>query len=393
MKYFFRTTLYAMGRLCRQSWLLAGLALLCFLTPVALGQAVEDSFSQGVAFEGITLALAGEEDDAYLPMARELLGSMEELQRYVTFPVMSQEEALQALEAGSVTAVLAVPDSLVEGILSGENPDVVVYVNEEQPLEGLLLYWVGRSATDLLSAVQAGIYSVERSYAAAPPEGLAKWEMLRDINLVYIGWTLERQSVFETVPLSAVGSMDVKEHYSISLLAWLALSMAPVFCVLLDPKRLAPRRRLRALGYGAAVGYFSDFTACAALLFALVAVPLAVLRGPAGLWAAIVFALFCGSFGCLCCLLTGNAARCGALSFLVSLGALALSGGIVPPVMLPDTLRRLLYLSPVTWLRDAVPGHGCPGSSVALLLLSLALMTGLSLLLYRRQLDAGEASE
>lgn len=399
MIHYLRSTLYALGKLCRQSVLLAGLALLCLMAPLLLGSAVEESFSQGVEFEGITLALTCGEEEENLHLVRQFLNSMEDMSRYVTFRSMEQSLAMEALEKGEVTAVLYVPWEFVLGIMSGENPDIIVYVNEDQPLESLLLYWVGQSAADMLASVQAGIYSVQNSHAANPPEHLSRSDMIDQINLVYINWTLNRQSVFQTVPLSAAGSLPVKVHYQLSLLSWLALSMAPVLCVLFDPKRLASRKRLRVLGYSEKSCYFSDFTACAMVLFAMTVVPLTFMEGgtvTGGILTALIFALLCAGFGCLFCLLTGNSARCGALSFLISLAALALSGGIVPPVMLPETLRNLQWLSPVTWLRDlaaAILGYEGSISSAVCLIVSLLGLTALNLLLYRRRMDAGEVAQ
>ncbi len=397
MKCFLRSTRYALGKLCRQSVLLAGLALLCFLAPLFLGQAAQNALSSGVEFEGITLALTCGEGEEFLELAQEMLNSMEDMRRYVTFLSMEQSQALEALEAGEVTAVLHVPWSLVSGVLSGENPDVTIYVNEQQPLESLLLYWVGQSAADLLSAAQSGIYSVQRSYQAQPPEGLSYSDMIRQINLVYIRWTMERQSIFQTVPLQAAGTLPVATHYRLSLIAWLAMSLAPVFCTLFEPGRMAARKRLRTLGYGAAGCCISDLSACCCLLFCIIAPALLWDSSVAGgLLAAGAFALLCGSFGGLCCLLTGSAGRCGSLSFLLSLAALALSGGILPPAMLPQTLRQLQWLSPVTWLRDIAAGamgYHCPLSSMLLSAGALAGMAGLCLLLYHRRMEAGEVSQ
>ncbi len=390
MGYFFRTTQYALGKLCRQLWLLAGLALLCLLAPGLLGRAAEAAFSSGVEFGGISLALTVGEEDEALALAEGLLNSMEDMSRYVTFLAMEKDAAMAALDRGEVTAVLYVPWSLVKGILSGENPDIVVYINEDQPLEGLLLYWVGQSAADLLSAVQAGIYAVADSWDTGPPEGLSRGDMIQQINLVYIRWTLGRQSLFETVPLSAVGTMQVSEHYQLSLLAWLAMSLAPVFCAILEPERLAARRRLRTLGRGAGVCFLGDLTACCLVLFGLLLGPMVLLG--CGVVTAAVYALVCGSFGCLCCLITGDSARCGALSFLSALCFLALAGGIVPPLMLPNTLRQLQSLSPITWLRQlaGIPlGYPCPKTALLLIPTTAALLL-LSKKLYERHMEGKE---
>ena len=70
--------------------------------------------------------------------------------------------------------------------------------------------------------------------------------------------------------------------------------------------------------------------------------------GTAAVWAA-----FFAAWAAACALLTRSAAGCGGLSFLLALGMLAASGGIVPPVLLPETLRRMGNFSPVSWMRAA----------------------------------------
>jgi len=64
--------------------------------------------------------------------------------------------------------------------------------------------------------------------------------------------------------------------------------------------------------------------------------------------------------------------------------------------MLPQTLRELQWLSPVTWLRDlaaAMLGYEGSISSAVCLIVSLLGLTALNLLLYRRRMDAGEVAQ
>lgn len=106
-------------------------------------------------------------------------------------------------------------------------------------------------------------------------------------------------------------------------------------------------------------------------------------------------AAYCSLFCAVCCLLSGSAAGCGALSFSLALVWLALAGGIVPPVLLPAGLREAVRLSPVTWLMELTAwpmGYPPVPASWAGLLLSSAGMAGLSLILYRRRTGWQEVS-
>ena len=102
----------------------------------------------------------------------------------------------------------------------------------------------------------------------------------------------------------------------------------------------------------------------------------------------------CGAFGTVCCLLTANTGSCGMLSFLSALVFLFLGGGVLPPVLLPRTLQKLMVLSPVTWLRSTLalaveeyelsPGYALAAGIAGLV---LAILGGV---LYCRRAEAGE---
>lgn len=150
------------------------------------------------------------------------------------------------------------------------------------------------------------------------------------------------------------------------------------------------------MGRGVCAGYFSAvFAGLPVLLLPLV--PALLLTGagrlPLLLGAAVLMALFCSLVCALCCLAAGSAAGCGMLSFGISLLSLALAGGIVPPVLLPGPVRRLTWLSPVTWLSRLAAGamgYPVPASAWAGLALGGLGMLILSLALYRRRVDRQE---
>ena len=78
LRFWNKITGMALGKLCRQPWLLAGLTRLCFLLPLIIGPAAEEALSQGVSFSGITLAVAAPEGDSAPQLLEKLLPKMEE---------------------------------------------------------------------------------------------------------------------------------------------------------------------------------------------------------------------------------------------------------------------------------------------------------------------------
>lgn len=386
------------GGFCRRHWPLAGLVLLYLLLPLGAGQAAGHLLSQGVDFQGVTLAVTAPEGDGVPRQLEQYMGNMEDIAQYCRILAMGEEEALDALRRGEVTAVLALPKDFIHGVMRGTNPDLRLIVAGDRPLESLLLLWVGQSASDILAAFQSGVYAVLDLYEEAPPPGLDRDRVVLDINLRYIQLALDRGGLFRTEALSATGVLPVSLHYALALICYLALAAAPLFLPLYSGSRITFQRRLRCAGRGVAAGYFSAvFTGTGVLLLLLAPALLLTEEGSvsARMAAALGMALFCALFSSVCCLALRSAASCGAVSFLAALLALALAGGIVPGALLPAGVRRLSPLSPVTWLMRlaALPmGYDLPLSSLAGLLLAGSGMLGAALALYRRRANCQEVA-
>lgn len=295
-----------------------------------------------------------------------------------------------------MTAVLALPEDFIQGVMRGDNPDLRLIVSGDRPLEPLLLLWVGQSASDILSAFQGGVYAVLELYEEDPPPGLTRDQVVLDINLRYIRLALGRGGLFHTEEVSATRALPIPLHYGLALLAYLALSAAPLSAPIYSGSWLSFQRRLRCVGRGTAGGYFGGVLAGGLALFLLLAPGLAGL-GRGGILplvgAALAMALYCSLFCGLCCLLTEGTAGCGTASFALALAFLALAGGIVPPVLMPAGLQRLIGLSPVTWLMELAAwamGYEVPPATWLCLALSALGMAALSLALYQRRTDRQE---
>ena len=141
---------------------------------------------------------------------------------------MEPDEARAALEAGEVTAVLLLPEGFLDSVLSGENLPVTLLTSRARPLESWLVQWLGQSVSRMLAAAQAGIYTVSERYHAAGVTEPGEEEMLLQVNLAYLGWVSGREELYDSVTVSATGTLSVTHHYALSALAYLPLLAAPL---------------------------------------------------------------------------------------------------------------------------------------------------------------------
>lgn len=384
--FFLKLTGITLGRLCRRRMLLAGVTLLCVFLPLFLGPAAQDALSGGVEFEGISLAVTAPEGDPVPEQMESLLSQMRDISQYCRVSAMEYENALECLETGEISAILVLPENFLSGVMDGTNPDIGLIVAPDRPLEGLLTLWVGQSTSDLLAAVQAGVYGVLDLYGQYPGAELSYQDVMVQINLRYINWTLGRQDMFRVRQVSAVREMTIGQHYGLSLLCFLVLSMAAFFLPAYDHRWLVSRNRLRAAGRGWMGGFFTAVSSCTLVITSVLTAALALLTESgifALLPAALICGFFCAAFVSLCCLLTDRDGDCAMLSFGLSLILLGLSGGILPPAMMPLSLRPWMDWSPVTRMRSLMAFHGTEDAVFLLTAAGVLLVPGM--ILYRHR--------
>ena len=269
VRFFSKSLGTVLRRLCRKGLVLLLLTCLVVGLPVAIAPAAEQLLSQGVAFSGITMAITAPEGDPVPRLLEDLLPGMEDISQYCRVVAMDRAGALESLEQGDVTAVLSLPEGFVEGILYGENPDVELIVSAEHPLEALLTLWVAQSASDMLSAVQSGIYAVIDQHNASTASNLTQDQVIAQINLRYINWTLNRQSMFRTSSVSATELLPVGLHYGLSLLGYLMLAVVPFFTPIFSGRWLRTQKRFRCTKRSWVGFYLCGIGACFAVIFTL----------------------------------------------------------------------------------------------------------------------------
>lgn len=382
----------SMARLCHRQGLLALLLAACLILPICIAPAMEQFFSKGVSFSGITLAITAPEGDPVPAMLEEFLPGMKDVSQYCQVKALDHDSAVEGLKNGDVTAVLVLPEGFVQGVLQGSNPDVELIVPADRPLEAMLTLWVGQSAADLLASVQSAIYAVLDLYAQNPTSDLDYGQVVTQINLKFINWTLSRQDMFLVEQLEITDTLPIGLHYGFSLLSFLVLSLAPFCFTLFDHGWLQSQRRLLSAGARTLTCWSVSAAACWCMQFIFLFLGCLII-GKGSIWLCLLASglgsLFTTGFAVFCCSVSDRLGSCGLLSTLLSVLFLTLSGGVFPPVMMPKALRAAMDYSPVSWLRNLM-GWSCgfPAPdilSILLLLLGCTVMLACSFLCYRKR--------
>lgn len=357
----------------RRLILLVAVALLTALLGQVAAQALADVFSGKSELTGLRIALCGPGAQT----AANLTGQMEDIRTYCVFEAVEDEAAARAeVQSGAASAAVVLPEGFLDSIYSGENLAPTLILDETHPLEGYLARWAGECAIGLLMDAQTGVTAVREAYQARRAAGdrpeKSQKKVIEEINLVYIQAALGRSDVLRTTTVTATGALAPGDHYALSALAYLALLSGAVFFPLFEERsRRDFLRRLDGVGQSLLPLRLAALSVCAVLLAAALSAALAALGGMS--WAGVLAgAVFAAGLAGACAAWTGHAGTCSLALFLLATAALFLSGGILPPALLPGPLRALLPFSPVRLLALALsPACGYDSQPVAVLALAV----------------------
>ena len=395
---------------------MALLLLLFGFGAAAYGSALLD----GRGFSPLTLAIADETDDSRFPQFMAYLGEMEDIRSYARLEMTSPAEARAMVAGGSAAAALIFPRDFLESVYRGENFSPLLVLDSSKPLEVFGLSLLADGAGAMLTNAQKGVYYTMAVYDMIRPASPGYDQALREINLKYAGWFFTRSGMYRTQRVSPTGgALTAPQHYLLSVLLF--------FCFLAPAAVLFPfyslqrqslwLRRLRGAGKSFTAYVLAQILWGALAIILLLGLILAGLSAAGGGLAAaspdlsatdgsseavrllsglaprlslsrwaillpglLLTALFLSAFTCACCN-TGHIFSAVGLCFILAGLFLTLSGGLVPPVLLPKRIGALSPLCPLTWMRSMLSVLYLPGADTALVASGIKLAVASLLLI------------
>lgn len=305
-------------------------------------------------------------DNALTDMVVSYVQEIESVKELCSIERVSNEDGLQLLQEGALSVFVALPDDIVEGILSGKNKPATVYMADDGAVKGLLFRELADAAVGMLQTAQAEIYAVsylldEEAYA----DHALVQKLYDDINRFNLGIAAGREDLFKAKTVSVTENDTYVIYYASAVLVIYLLLVGAFFgdffCHSDTWRRMLEKRLHTSRAWQVICGFLAGLLP----MFVVTALPLAALILPfvreqvsVGLsWEVI--------------LLIGMSAVQNVLYFmllyqilgekrsaLLAIGILAavqayLSGCIVPSVLLPDLAYAVGKYLPAAFLKRA----------------------------------------
>ncbi|MFC0236679.1 ABC transporter permease [Fictibacillus phosphorivorans] len=292
--------------------------------------------------EPFAVAIVDEDNTFETKLLMKQYENSEELKNVLTF------EKTDAESAGMVI----VPDGFTKGIRKGKNIPVTVIGNPERPFQAKLLQQVMVSNANLISSAQSG---ANAAFHYLRKMDLSSEEFRAYRDTVITDFTLQalnRNKIYETETLSALGGVTTIDYYSLSGVLILLL-VGGLFGMSLTTRseQTALRERLSLQGVRSGVFFFSNVISVFLLLVIQSAVLISLFYVLTKTWSitatslVLAYCLSIASLFALCQeLFVRNGAKWGA-GIILAVGLIATSGSVLPLSYLPEMWRSISVLN------------------------------------------------
>lgn len=339
----------------------AGATALLFLAgAVALlaGRALYGDAAAGRIAVGVVLP----KEDGLAKQMISMVSSLDSVKELCDFEYVEREEGIKGLMDGEFSAVMDVPEGLIQGIMNGSNPAVRILMPKDAWLESRIFQELTRAGAEILAASQAGIYAGNEMYLSSGRDGQIS-ELERDLNQIFLSYSLPREDYFQYRQVSATGDVPILVFYGISAYVLFLLLMAIPVSGYLMPMKPVMRQKLTLAGVGSVSRMAGRIGGLTSLLFTIsliLGLALTGIFGQAegwGLTAVFFLLLVClaaSAFVMLIYQAAGTLLGGIMLLFLTVTAQHFLAGGFLPSVFLPDGLSRMAWAMPSAILMDGV---------------------------------------
>ena len=328
----------------------------------------------------VDIGVVVHEDNTMTRMAINFVQNMESVSQICNFIQISEEEGMRRLERGEIAALIVLPKQLVEGIMNGQNPTVEVIFPKDVKLEAMLLRELTESGAGLLRVAQAQIYgAIDTAVEYGFTEQLSVMEA--EIDSYNLAFALDRLAMYDAETVTAVGRMSVLQYYAASGVILFLLLMGMAVYPVMQREPAVFCKQLARHGTGTLWQCFCKWI-CGFLCLGMLAVAAWVLfrtvgnlvpddvkkflsglvsirnHDPAGVRAAMIFLILITVTTMIYMIYGLAESRTGSilLIFLFSVLMVYLSGGFIPSVLMPQTMRLVGDKLPTAYLIQAFGG-------------------------------------
>lgn len=294
------------------------------------------------------------EEDSLAKTAVRMLSSLESVKSVCDFEYLDEESGRELMEAGTLHALMIVPDGFISDIITGVNTPVTIVLPDDPGMEAMVFKELADSGASTLSVAQASIYAVdELCITYQMPNAISQVE--EELNRIYFAYALPRADYFRDHKVSATAEVTIVQYYGISAaILFLFLCGIPL-AGLCEPEKPVLKSKLESIGITRGLQILSKVIAVALLLGLVSGIGIAALI----YFGFIKFQLMYIMIISLVCLVIASmivavytitdSPIVGVMClFWLTIGMMFLSGGFVPSVFLPEAIRQIGSWVPTT---------------------------------------------
>lgn len=288
------------------------------------------------------------------------IGSMGEISSICEFSMITEQEGKEKLEQGEVSALLVIPENILQKIYRNENTKIQMYTPEEPTLDSALMQEFAETATSLVLTAKAGDFAAYNLYRKYGKEGSMK-KVATDMNGNYIRFVMRQETLFTDHPIMGREGMSDEERLIVSVII-LVLFLLGIPIVQLRTRQSASLSlQLARKGVSSVFSLAVDMVLIAFSLFVVLLAGVAVfafaleMNISIRILPCLLLDSLCGAafLSMFCALNQGTAGSVLAI-FLVSVIQFFLSGGIFPVYALPAVCARIGEVLPGGMMMDAL---------------------------------------
>lgn len=386
---------------------LLGMSALCLILGTVAFCAAKLLYQQEELSRSDVAIVTADTEDAYLQLALGLVGSMDSASLTMDFHIMTEPEARSALQKRQVTAVLFLPEQLIDGILYGTNPPIHVLFATQDALSSVFLTEMTLAGARLLSGAQAAIYAAGEIHTA-----LGMQDELSDacdkINRKNLNYALNREKLFAEDATSLQGTNSTAIYYAAAGILLVLLFITTAFTAMLrresrDYYQLLFSRNISSIQYLLArICSFALFFFLLQILFYLIASFIPALDKIEGLLLrpknifrnnCLLFFLtnsfFLAAYANMIFLTAKDVSGGILISYSVSSLMAFCSGCIIPAAFFPVSLQKISSYLPAYYLHrgliELLEGSRITISAPALIYPALFFLFCMIIFNYRRR--------
>lgn len=323
------------------------------------------------------------EENTLTEFAVSYVQDMESVKNLCSLDAVTEQEGKKLLQGGSLSALIVLPEDVVNEILSGKNTPAKLYLprQERSVLAGglntvgsILFEELVSSGMGMLGTAQAQIYAsssilTELTQANAENGGINESVLLQsmydDINQFNLGVVTSREELFRTKSLSLTENDTYAVYYGsafLTIYTMLAGLFLGAFC-----KRSSFWQTMadRRIGVGYAVQLISRCLAGSILMLAAVLIPFLAFAipkvrivlsceiTPAGVIALMLVTVFMTIYNMMIYQMVEKRQSAIVVSGVLALLQAYMCGCLIPSVLLPKAIVTIGRLLPASFIKKA----------------------------------------